>query len=52
MSATITDKAVFKQRVQHWADKLWKGLLIAYLGDCEALETELMSRVHNSAPTH
>ena len=35
MSATITDKAVFKQRVQHWADKLWKGLLIAYLGDCE-----------------
>ena len=32
--------------------KLWKGLLIAYLGDCEALETESMSRVRNSVPTH
>ena len=110
MSTTSTDKDVFKQRVQRWADKLdgqvtsitvrpmkrkwasysttgrltfdtallelreelqdyvivhellhtrvpnhgklWKGLLIAYLGNCEALETELRSQVHNSAPTH
>ena len=110
MSTAITDKAIFKQRVQRWADKLdgrvtsitvrpmkrkwasysttgrltfdtnllklreelqdyvivhellhtrvpnhgklWKGLLIAYLGDCKALETELMARVRNSAPTH
>ena len=110
MSATSTDKAVFKQRVQRWADKLdgrvtsiavrpmkrkwasysttgrltfdttllelreelqdyvivhellhtrvpnhgklWKGLLIAYLGNCEALETELRSRVRNPASAH